>query len=124
MTVFPRRFRRRGEVRARLLPADRQWRTSTGSTLQARAGDWWVEGPDGSVRGVAAAEFPELYEHVDGQRYRRLGLVWATRVSERQAVSTLEGDAIAEPGMWIVTDDRGNSWPVPDEEFHQGYEEA
>lgn len=118
------RFRRRGVVRAHLLTADRCWTTSAGSTLQGRAGDWWVEGPDGSVRTVSAAEFPQLYEAVGGDRYRRLGEVTAVQVTEASVLATLEGDATAEPGMWIVTDDRGNSWPVPDDEFRRGYEPA
>lgn len=120
--AVPGRFRRRGEVRARLLTADRSWTTSSGSTLWGRAGDWWVEGPDGSGRCVSAAEFPELYEAVGDGRFRRLGEVTAVQTTDRTLVATLEGDAVAEPGMWTVTDDRGNSWPVPDEEFRRGYE--
>lgn len=81
-----------------------------------------MEGSDGSVRSVTAPEFPQLYEPVGGDRFRRRGEVNAVQVTEATVVATLEGDAVAEPGMWIVTDDRGQSWPVPDEEFRRGYE--
>lgn len=118
------RFRRRGVVRARLLTADRSWTTSAGSVLRGRVGDWWVESPDGSARSVTAAEFPQLYEAVGGDRFRRRGEVNAVQVTEASVVATLEGDAAAGPGMWLVTDDRGNSWPVPDDEFRSGYEPA
>lgn len=117
-----RRFRRRGEVRAHQLAGDRSWTTSAGSVLQGQAGDWWVEGEHGSVRAVSATEFPGLYGLIEGDRYRRLGEVTARAVRTRRIVPTLEGAAIAEPGMWVVTDDDGNSWPVPDEEFRRGYE--
>ncbi|MGB7962030.1 MAG: hypothetical protein WCF12_03590 [Propionicimonas sp.] len=123
MTV-PGRFRRRGEVRAHLLTEDRSWTTGAGSSLRGRAGDWWVEGTDGSVRSVSAAEFPQLYAPMGDERYRRRGEVTAVQVTSGTVVATLEGDAIADPGMWIVTDDRGNSWPVPDNEFRRGYEPA
>lgn len=122
--VVAGRFRRSGVVRARLLTADRSWTTSAGSVLRGRAGDWWVEGPDGSARSVTAAEFPQLYEAVGGDRFRRRGEVDAVQTTDRTVVETLEGDAVAGPGMWLVTDERGNSWPVPDDEFRRGYEPA
>lgn len=39
-------FRRRGVVQARVLAvaADHVWRSSSGSWVRGRAGDWWVEG--------------------------------------------------------------------------------
>lgn len=71
---------------------------------------------------MTAAEFPKLYEAVGDGRFRRRGEVTAVQTIDRTVVETLEGDAVAEPGMWIVTDERGNSWPVPDDEFRSGYE--
>lgn len=117
----PGTFSRRGEVRATRLTESRDWTTVTGETLHGAEGDWWVAGADGSVRTVAAAEFPELYEHVADDRYRRLGTVTARQVTVEERVVTLEGEARALPGMWVVTDVRGNSWPVPDDVFRAGY---
>lgn len=116
------RFRRRGEVRAQRLADELAWRSSGGSPLSGRPGDWWVEGPEGSGRSVAAAKFPRLYEPLGGDRYRRRGEVTAVPADAEHVVETLEGPAAAASGMWIVSDDQGNSWPVPDEEFRRGYE--
>lgn len=115
-------FRRVGEVRAVRLDQDHVWTTSTGSLMRGHAGDWLVTGPDGVERTVAGVEFPQLYELVEGDRYRRLGTVTARRASARETVATLEGDAVADPGDWVVTDSRGHSWPVPDAEFRASYE--
>jgi hypothetical protein len=118
-----RRFRRIGEVTATHLQAAVEWRTTTGEVLRGRAGDWWVEGPDGVGRTVTGAEFQATYEPLGGDRYRRTGVVTARRVESEELVDTLEGPARAFPGMWIVTGPNGNSWPVPDEVFRQGYRE-
>jgi hypothetical protein len=118
------RYRRRGEVRATRLTRPTAWRTQTGETLRAAPGDWWVVGEDGSRRTVAGNEFPRLYEHVAGDRYRRVGTVHARRVTSEEIVTTLEGEARALPGMWVITDATGDRWPVPDEVFRDGYEPA
>jgi hypothetical protein len=39
--------------------------------------------------------------------------MWARQASHREIVETWEGLAIAEPGMWIMTGQPGNHWPVP-----------
>ena len=50
-------FRRAGTVRAFQLREPRSWTTEAGSTLTIPAGGWWVISPDGTQRGVDAAEF-------------------------------------------------------------------
>ena len=114
-------FGRTGEVRAIRLDQDRSWTTTTGSVMRGHAGDWLVTGTDGVLRTVAAVEFAQLYRLVAGDRYRRVGTVTARQAVAREAVATLEGEAVAEPGDWVVTDPRGNSWPVPDAEFRTSY---
>jgi len=42
----------------------------------------------------------------------------------RQTVLTREGDPVAEPGDWIVTDARGITWPVSRAVFETLYEEG
>ncbi len=115
------RFRRVGEAWAWLLTAPREWQASTGDVLRGQAGDWWVVTPDGVARTVSAVEFPLLYEQVESQVYRRRGSVSARRLNAADVVHTLEGDTNAAAGDWLVTDDRGNSWPVPDDEFRRSY---
>jgi hypothetical protein len=86
-----------------------------------REGDWWVEDQTGRGRSVADSAFRELYEHVQGDVYRRTGLVVARQATHPELVASLEGESLAEPGMWIVSDDRGNSWSVPDDHFRDKY---
>lgn len=117
-------YRRCGEVTAHRLDNSRTWITSTGAVLRAGVGDWWVEGPDGIARGVRADVFPNQYVLMGGYRYRRCGTVTARQAVRQEAVTTLEGTALAMPGMWIVTDSQGNSWPVPDAEFRRDHEPA
>lgn len=91
--------------------------------MTSHPGDWKVTDlSGGSLRGVAAHEFEELYEPLGDNRYRRTGSVIARRADQPETVQTLEGPAVAQAGDWIVTDPRGNSWPVPDEDFRRGYQ--
>ncbi|MFT4219918.1 MAG: hypothetical protein QM611_05315 [Microbacterium sp.] len=117
----PHRYDRTGTAWAWLLTEPREWQTDTGDTLRGEAGDWWVVTPDGSARTVAASEFPQLYEQVDAQLHRRHGSVSARRLDAPQVVESLEGSVNARAGDWLVTDDRGNSWPVPDAQFRASY---
>ena len=116
------RYRRIGEVTASELAAARVWTTSEGDRLVSRAGDFWVTDADGAGRGVARDRFAELYEPTDTPgRYRRRGIVTARQVHATEVVETLEGPAVAHPGMWVLTDDHGDSWPVADAYLQQHY---
>ena len=55
--------------------------------------------------------------------YERISEVTARQAQIEGKVITLEGEAIASPGDWIATDDRGNSWPVPRDEFGDVHEQ-
>lgn len=116
------RYRRSGLVTARRLSAPLSWQSASGDVLAGQTGDWLVESEDAGRRTVAAEQFPHLYEHIGGDCYRRSGTVTARRVSSRESVATLEGDATAEPGSWLVSDQSGNTWPVPDDVFRRAYE--
>lgn len=119
----PRRFVRRGRVWAWLLDEPFDWNSPRGHRLRAQAGDWWVVGEDGSSRTVDPESFVETYEPVAAQEYRRVGVVTAYEATTRQTVPTREGDPVAEPGDWIVTDARGITWPVSRAVFETLYEE-
>ena len=119
-----RRFVRVGLVKARLLAEPCTWETVTGDTMHAAAGDWLVTNLDGTAaRSVAPEGFAATYTAAGEGRYRRIGEVTAYQALVVETVTTTEGDAIAEPGMWVVTDARGASWPVPDDVFRTSYDE-
>lgn len=116
------RYRRVGEVTACVLTEARVWTIGKGDRLVSRAGDYWVVDATGDARGVSFDRFPDLYEPTDVPgRYRRRGEVEARRVSHAEEVATLEGPAVAEPGMWVLTDGHGDSWPVTDAYLRANY---
>ncbi len=109
------------KVRARRLDKDAQWRTSTGSVLHAKAGDWEVT--DGTrTWTVASGVFDRSYSQVAPGEYRKTGRVQARRLSEDATIPTLEGEAHAHAGDWVVRGVTGECWPVPDAEFSDAYE--
>ena len=116
--------RRTGIVTARRLDADRAWTTDRGTPMQSRAGDWWVTtaGGETTERGVAAAEFDNLYEPLGEGRFSRKDTVVAVRVRAPLMVASLEGTDVAHPGDWVVQ--QGGSdhrWVVPHGQFISGY---
>jgi hypothetical protein len=117
-----RRYRRRGEVIAEKRPNEWTWSTAAGECMRAEAGDWAVIDNAGQERSVAADVFESTYEQTGRHRYRRVGIVLAKRASCRQIIPTLEGDAVAEEGDWIIQGQAGERWPVTDEHFENTYE--
>lgn len=121
-----KRFRRRGYVRAIKLEEARSWTTPHGNILTSAPGDWWITDTKGNERGVSANEFTTLYRPlVNGceGKYLRIGEITARQAQTVDTVITLEGEALVTPGTWIIVDDRGNVWPVPEDEFDSLYEQ-
>lgn len=114
-------FRRVGEVRAEQLVAGLTWRNASGDELSAAAGDWLVVDQHGDERTVRDGEFHASHAHLGGNRWRRVGEVRAWRVGETTAVRTIEGEAVARPGDWIVQGCGGERWPIGDDQFQRGY---
>lgn len=129
----PRSYKRVGFVRAEILNEPLRWPTDTGDSLHAARGDWWVEElvdetdphspiKPGSGRSIKPKSFSQTYKVYMGDRYERQGQVVAYRVlSDEEKVETQEGTATAEIGDWVVMDEDGDSWPVPDAVFRDGY---
>ncbi len=88
----------------------------------AEPGDWKVSDAAG-VRSVAADVFDRSYVQVSPGRYRRTGVFRARRVEAEETIATLEGEALAHPGDWVVEGAAGEQWPVPAEHFAYSYEE-
>jgi hypothetical protein len=116
-------FRRTGTVRAEQRSEPWSWTTQSGETVQAQAGDWAVRQSDGddpwSVRDDI---FRARYEHVDGNRWRRHGVVDARPARAGEVIDTLEGPVTAAEGDWVVRGEQGEQWPVPADKFAQRYE--
>ncbi|OIN80826.1 hypothetical protein K3U93_21720 [Mycobacterium malmoense] len=115
-------FTRVGTVAAEQRHAPWTWKSDSGHTMRADAGDWAVR-EDGKVWSVRDGIFRETYEPASDGRWRRKGLVQARPARPGEAVNTLEGAATAADGDWVVRGSNGEQWPVPGDEFARRYAE-
>jgi Trk K+ transport system NAD-binding subunit len=118
------RYERIGLVRARKLQSRRTWTRRSGDRLTGNPGDWRVLDEWGDERTVRETEFLVSYEHVDGERWRRVGTYLAWQVREPQVLRTIEGRAMAQSGDWVVEGYGGERWPVTDDQFRRTYRPA
>ncbi|MDQ2638903.1 MAG: hypothetical protein M3Y83_18745, partial [Actinomycetota bacterium] len=73
-----KRFRRIGYVIAEQRDSAWTWTTGSGETMRADAGDWAVRDADGGDRwSVRDDIFRDTYQHVEGDRWHRRGIVQA-----------------------------------------------
>jgi hypothetical protein len=114
-------FERTGIVRAKQLQAPRRWTRRSGDRLRGGPGDWCVIDDGDDERTVRDLEFRASHEPLGGGLWRRTGTFSAWRVSERLVLRTMEGQAIAQAGDWVVEGHRGARWPVTDEQFRRTY---
>jgi hypothetical protein len=115
-------FRRIGTVEAKRLGARRMWtRRSSGDELCGDAGDWHVLDDSGDERTVRDDEFRASHAPLGGERWLRTGTFTAWQVSETQILRTMEGQAVARAGDWVVEGRGGERWPVTDEQFQRTY---
>jgi len=120
---FPAAFRRRGEVRAVQHDEPWTWITEHGDPMRALAGDWEICDGSGSAWSVASDDFARTYEQVEGDVYRRVGLVTARPGVEGEVIDSTEGaTAVRDDTQWVVTDAAGKQWVVDGPRFEASYE--
>jgi hypothetical protein len=112
-------------VRAETLADAWKWQTSNGDVITAQPGDYRLTDPATGTRwSITATALTASYRVIDGDLYESRGQVSAERLptgSRPRPVRTLEGDEHAAPGDWVVSDDLGNRWVVPDRWFREHY---
>lgn len=117
------RFARTGTVLAEQRNDPWTWTARSGETMQAAAGDWLVRERDGGEPwSVRDDIFRARYEHVDGDTWRRHGVVDARPARAGEVVDTLEGAVTAAEGDWVVRGEQGELWPVPADDFARRYD--
>lgn len=116
-----RRYRRFGVVWATRLTEPHPWQTATGETLVGQPGDWLVTDAADSVRTVTDASFRATHLQLDAERWQRSAEVDARPVRPGERIDTQEGPTVAGPDGWVVRDDSGNHWIVPEAKFRDGY---
>jgi hypothetical protein len=114
-------FERVGVVQARQLQARRRWTRRSGDELTGGPCDWRVIDEANDERTVRDPDFRTSHEPLGGDRWRRTGTYRAWQVTEQLILRTMEGQAIAQAGDWVVEGHRGQRWPVTDEQFRRTY---
>ena len=118
----PIRFRRHGQVTLlRVVERPETWTTRSGKLMTVAIGDRVIMDFGGGIRSVKPDSFNATHVHVEGNLYERTGEVWARPAEPGERVATQEGEDVAGEGQWLVTDDDGNSWFVPEDVFTSGY---
>ena len=121
----PIRFRRHGRVTLlRVVERPETWTTRSGKLMTVAIGDRVIMDVDGGIRSIKPDSFASTYKQVEGNVYERIGEVWARPAQPGERVLTQEGEDVAEEDQWLVTDDDGHSWFVPENVFKLGYRPA
>ncbi|WP_236971314.1 hypothetical protein [Mycobacterium haemophilum] len=115
-------FTRVGTVTAEQRQTPWTWRSDSGHTMRADAGDWAVQS-DGKMWSVRDDIFRDTYEETGDGQWRRKGRVQARPAQAGETVNTLEGPTTAADGDWVVRGSNGEQWPVPGDEFARRYVE-
>jgi hypothetical protein len=115
-------FTRVGTVAAEQRSTTWTWKSDSGHTMTADAGDWTVS-EDGKIWSVRDDIFRVTYEEAGDGKWRRTGRVQARPAYPGETVNTLEGPAGAAEGDWVVRGSNGEQWPVPADEFARRYAE-
>jgi len=117
-----RPFVRVGTVTAEQRSTAWTWKSDSGHTMHADAGDWAIL-EDGKTWSVRDDIFRATYEAAGAGRWHRTGRVQARPAQPGETVNTLEGPTTAAEGDWVVRGSDGEQWPVPKDEFARRYAE-
>ncbi|GAA2100193.1 hypothetical protein GCM10009841_14660 [Microlunatus panaciterrae] len=117
-----RAVRRVGEVTAEQVEQAWTWRNGNGEVLRASPGDWRLSDGKGGIWSVAPAVFETSYEHVDGQRWRRTGVVQARPAIDGEVVASMEGAETARAGDWVIRGTKGEHYVITQEHYAANYE--
>jgi hypothetical protein len=113
-------FTRSGTLTAEQRSKPWRWKSDSGHTMHANAGDWAVQA-DGKIWSVRDDIFRDTYEETGEGQWRRKGRVLARPAHPGETVNTLEGPTSAAAGDWVVRGSDGEQWPVPGDEFARRY---
>jgi hypothetical protein len=114
-------FGRVGTVRAKRLTSRWWWAGRYGDWFSGDPGDWRVLDGNGDERTVRDKVFRASHERLGPRRWRRIGTYRAWQVSEHLVLRTMEGEATAQPGDWVVEGHYEERWPVPNDQFLRTY---
>ena len=114
-------WRAGGDIEAYRLTMGTTWYNQNGSPESAKAGDW-IANDGRAIWTVQSDVFAETYTAVADGHYRKRFPVHAVRLDTDCVIETLEGDARAGAGDWLVMNPAGECWPVQGWIFTERYE--
>lgn len=110
-----------GDIEAYRLTMPTTWYNHNGSPESAVVDDWLCN--DGrAIWSVSSAVFTETYTALGGGRFEKRFPVHAIRLDTDCVIETLEGDARATAGDWLVMNAGRECWPVQGWIFTERYE--
>lgn len=110
-----------GDIEAFQLTISTTWYNHNGSPQSAAAGDWLCN--DGrAIWTVASEVFAATYTASGKGRFRKTFPVRAVQLDCDCVIETLEGDALAGAGDFLVMNRSGECWPVREKNFVERYE--
>ncbi len=91
--------------------------------MTGNPGDWLITGVHGEQYPCGADTFRKSYEHVAGNRYRRLpAIVDAIPLNHRITIETGSGTLVGQPGDWLIHGINGSQYPCASDIFRKIYE--
>lgn len=112
-----------GDIEAYQLTMPTTWYNHNGSPERAEVGDW-IANDGRAIWTVGQAVFAETYAAAGDGHYRKRFPVQAVRLDSDCVIETLEGDARANVGDWLVMNPSGECWPVQGWIFPERYEQV
>ena len=118
-------YRKTASVQAEQSAEPFTWTNWEGKPMQANAGDWRVNQPDGSVGSVTPEIFARTYgpapSGVPGE-YVKTALTRAQVLDRDVSVRTLEGEVKGRAGDYLATGPEGEQYPIPREAFEMMFQ--
>ncbi len=119
-------FQKKASVKAEKSTEPFPWTDWQGNPKTAKAGDWKVTQPDGTISSVEPSIFEKTYSEVPGKpgEYAKTAITKAQQLNEPTVINTKEGLGIGKKGDWMVTGPEGEQYIIEARKFDELYRSA
>jgi hypothetical protein len=119
-------FQKKAAVRAEVSKEPFEWTDWQGQPKTAKAGDWKVTQPDGTISSVEPSIFAKTYSEVPGRpgEYAKTAITNAQQLKNPTVINTKEGLGVGNRGDWLVTGPEGEQYIIEAKKFDELYRPA
>ncbi|MBX3137205.1 zeta toxin family protein [Candidatus Obscuribacterales bacterium] len=119
-------FQKKASVRAEVASEPFEWKDWQGNPKTAKAGDWKVTQPDGTISSVEPSIFAKTYSEVPGKpgEYAKTAITNAQQLRNPTVINTKEGIGVGNRGDWLVTGPEGEQYIIEAKKFDELYRPA